>query len=907
MAQLVSSLDNVSSGYPRFKEAQVLTDAHLNGLAEYLDDQARLTRVDLAGVGIVCGLRPSLVGSVVRVSRGLGVTSDGDLVHLAEDRFFEGARPYGPAEPGATVLLRGGARIEAWELLPKGVAPPPDAFPLATFAAQAQRPLDQAAVVLLVESTCAQADVCQADSCDNKGERVEHQVKLLLVDKTAAAGLLEQVQTAAGAARLLVPVVAKRPLLEAVKSPTDLAEAYRKACDETQTALVTALGTTWPICQPFLGDLFAGDPSSRWLDALRQSEATFTGGAATQYRLDFLKDAVETYSAFREQLLEATSCCIPNVGAFPKHLLLGNLTDPAESTANRTRFYPAAQAAPGARRLRHARFLLAKLDLQLRRLRLLTSATQAIQVTPSFSEARSLEDRAIPFYYDLASTPPMHQHWSFELHDRGMDEYAYSYGAAAYQARGGAADPLGSQLSRFDFFRVEGHVGAKVERALTELRAIRKARSLPFQLRAVLVGTERLRIWPWPPRRLTELNRLHDVLRGALADQLDDAVDFADAFRGQVEGAVTAGTLGSDDVKLPTGSTVGQQATARAAELRNAAAGATSALRKRYSEVEAVPTWRGQVDDAQRSLGELKQSLGSVVRTEFTNPADKLIGSTHLQWLDLLGPVIKEQDGAQLDRQLFSKFQEEHPGLEHLGGVAPGGTLVLAYDDAGTVLGDFSLPYRCEGSEKAEPESTPPSKPRRLWPEWVFRNGLTVRPSTAAVAKDGLKTFWDVEKRSLEGQLGTQREYLQLVRDSVQLVGSAVKAPKASVKATLEEDLLEARLRELGAKVDVMEALRRQSLDPSASDEVRSAATTQLRSAESELARTATATVEHVRAAKIQVEPGGPALEALAQVDGAVARLRSPEAVKAAAEGLATVEAKADGPLKKAIELLKRR
>jgi hypothetical protein len=65
---------------------------------------------------------------------------------------------------------------------------------------------------------------------------------------------------------------------------------------------------------------------------------------------------------------------------------------------------------------------------------------------------------------------------------------------------------------------------------------------------------------------------------------------------------------------------------------------------------------------------------------------------------------------------LFSKFAEHHPGLEHLGGVQPGGTLVLVYDNLmvmpdgpfiegekkaasrvipQVVLADFCLPYLC--------------------------------------------------------------------------------------------------------------------------------------------------------------------------------------------------------------------
>jgi hypothetical protein len=42
--------------YPVFEANQVLTNAHLNQLFTYLDEQERLTRANLIGIGIVCGL-----------------------------------------------------------------------------------------------------------------------------------------------------------------------------------------------------------------------------------------------------------------------------------------------------------------------------------------------------------------------------------------------------------------------------------------------------------------------------------------------------------------------------------------------------------------------------------------------------------------------------------------------------------------------------------------------------------------------------------------------------------------------------------------------------------------------------------------------------------------------------------
>lgn len=65
---------------------------------------------------------------------------------------------------------------------------------------------------------------------------------------------------------------------------------------------------------------------------------------------------------------------------------------------------------------------------------------------------------------------------------------------------------------------------------------------------------------------------------------------------------------------------------------------------------------------------------------------------------------------ARTTAPVFHQFAESHPGLEHLGGVQPGGTLVLVYDNSLTpdqpeegaasditqvVVADFCLPYLC--------------------------------------------------------------------------------------------------------------------------------------------------------------------------------------------------------------------
>src|SRR5438874_6542667 len=83
--------------FPVFEANQVLTSRHLNDVFDYLDQQTRLTRSNLIGIGIVCGLEIKLATSgatAVLLSRGCGVTSEGYLIVEPEDVSLVSYRVY---------------------------------------------------------------------------------------------------------------------------------------------------------------------------------------------------------------------------------------------------------------------------------------------------------------------------------------------------------------------------------------------------------------------------------------------------------------------------------------------------------------------------------------------------------------------------------------------------------------------------------------------------------------------------------------------------------------------------------------------------------------------------------------------------------------------------------------------
>jgi hypothetical protein len=81
------------NSYPVFVADQVLSADHLNEIVNYLDEQDRLTRNKLIGIGIVCGLELKVDASQIIITKGCGVTSAGYLI-VQDELVLQYYHPY---------------------------------------------------------------------------------------------------------------------------------------------------------------------------------------------------------------------------------------------------------------------------------------------------------------------------------------------------------------------------------------------------------------------------------------------------------------------------------------------------------------------------------------------------------------------------------------------------------------------------------------------------------------------------------------------------------------------------------------------------------------------------------------------------------------------------------------------
>jgi hypothetical protein len=75
--------------YPKFVADQVLTEKSLNQMFGYLEEQERLTRATLIGIGVMCGMnvKVNAEGNAITITHGVGVTSKGYLVPFPETTY----------------------------------------------------------------------------------------------------------------------------------------------------------------------------------------------------------------------------------------------------------------------------------------------------------------------------------------------------------------------------------------------------------------------------------------------------------------------------------------------------------------------------------------------------------------------------------------------------------------------------------------------------------------------------------------------------------------------------------------------------------------------------------------------------------------------------------------------------
>lgn len=742
MAQIKKSLDEITTGFSVFEKDQVLTASQLNSVADYFDDQTRLTRTQLLGVGIACGLRASVQGRLVRLGKGMGVSTDGDLLFFADDQVYDRFRVYDDKNPRYDAFYVEDKMIPLYELV-SSKENDKRSFPLSRFTEMTDMKLASAVAVLYMESYVFDPDLCAGTDCDNLGQEFRNTPRLLLLDRQYLPMLKHGVKAPSEVFSRFDEVIIDRPLItSSIKNQDQLTQQYMQACSSILDKLEAQLGQLYKNAHFFIGDIFSEDPWPAWSERLKALLVRYRrDDTGLQYFYDFLRDLSETFNRFLDLIFDDKGWCNPDKEAFSKHLILGTLGRAGINDADRTGLYFSHLTNHGHEAGEEARFLLRKLDMLIGAFQPPSGNDNEIRITPGKSGYHDLQERPIPFYYQIDRAHPVHLYWNYNLNKRNKSNYNYSYHASQYNAQGGAAQPMTSQIGKFDFFRIEGHLGKGIATVHSFLEREMRRLNLPFNSRSIMLGEDHSKLVIKPGFLFTDLHKLHNLMRRDVLNQLDEVKRYSSGLKSQVK--TNLELLDPEDR-----GTFEQIADGRDNDLSNSVELATSKLSGSFIEYSRVnnanDSWKSHVGSAMQHSGNFKGQLSIAAKTEFNTPFDSLISNRHFDLLDHLDDLIKIDTEKREKRLLFGNYIQEHPGMEHEAGVMKGGTFVVLYNEQGIVVGDFMIPYMEPDAEKLD-ESEPPLTIRPIRPGFVIDKGINLFSPLDKKIRLKLETFKNVD------------------------------------------------------------------------------------------------------------------------------------------------------------------
>jgi hypothetical protein len=728
-------MDITEATYPVFEANQVLTNSHLNDLFEYLDEQNRLTRANLIGIGIVCGLEPEFNGTTIRLSKGCGITSEGYLILEPADVDLVAFRPYTlPADDGYPPFIdatQPPLQYPLWELLDD------EDETGAVLLTDALLDLSQKAVVLFLELRRDGLRTCAPNNCDDRGAQVTATLRRLLVDVDDLDKIVAAADTSGtylGAdltERLHLPDL-RMPRFDVVNTgPVETAEvlqAFQKAlrADRLAAATSAALTALYAAFKPLVVDLFPANPFTTFLNRfgfLDSSPVTTGQVRFLQYYWDLFDDLLAAYDELRWRGVDLLCACCPPAGLFPRHLMVGVL-DPVKHDAAdyRHRFMRSPAAGDCADRSRQVRQLFRRLVAMPATFRE-EAADNGIRATPSRWGDAPVSVKAIPFYYDQQGTPPLYELWDPVKTARRRANQNLSYRATDYAPVPPAfvTDPLRYDLEPNGFLRIEGHLGLNVQSALKILLSLRRSYRLPIEVVALRTGAfdENMSVdMSKEECRFRDLETLYDTLKAELDCFLVKQVEYfyelpfpavpgAPVVIGEEalvpvlavlrtrdpEFRAQPGTMGYQIeaalswrpgraypwiIPVPGVPDMPSQVYALVGVMSDLWALLTDDLRK--LDLAAMAERYHRLVEIAAGIEEIRRS-GAYDAPGLSDRLDDIIFRCRLDPFEALAEEWKRRLREAKQAQFLGHFLAAHPGVQHKAGVPLGGTFILVYHE----------------------------------------------------------------------------------------------------------------------------------------------------------------------------------------------------------------------------------
>ncbi|MBZ4043753.1 hypothetical protein [Flavobacterium hibisci] len=529
-----AKLSTITTQYRRFTKNQVLTEGNLNEVVDFFDDQDRLSRVFLSGVGIVCGFYSAYnnAQNTISITQGTGITTDGDLFKLYQadvlgnkkidfdSKTYTHCKIYDNTKAGYKPFFYDGAnkQLPLFELLTEEQQKKEKDpyFALTQFTANTGFDFKDAVILMYLESYEKESDLCVSLSCDNQGLEIVGNFKVLIVSKTVAKHIMNHDSMIgkinyANLYQTLPDVKSNRIVLKA----DDF--VHLDAIKQTFTKGIFKNNVVQNLQEGY-NKLLTGLSMPLVLEAIQKKITelfNFEGDPVLpqdfQYLYDLLNDLVDTYNETKALLFTIEDAnCSPDINAFPKHLMLGELIKTEPCFEFRHAFYKSPlltgenlstcndciaedseekekdvtadgiKICYGENTARQRMYSLILRSAQL--LENYNSSYEIIKITPSLQMGK-LGKKAIPFYNNVNDS--LIQAWDFDKTILRLQKNNVSYHDDLLNTK----KPFEIHLDS-DFYRIEGHQGRNYKEALKAIQQIRLENGLGFNIMILAVNAD---------------------------------------------------------------------------------------------------------------------------------------------------------------------------------------------------------------------------------------------------------------------------------------------------------------------------------------------------------------------------------------------------------------------------------
>ncbi len=357
------------------------------------------------------------------------------------------------------------------------------------------------AVVLFLEASEKDLKNCDMQDCDNKGEKMVFTIRPLLVPKRYLPNFCGE----KGKQRRAPEIELKRYNVQYqdISNTADVLDGfYEIFSNNILEEVAGAYSYCYEQYKSFLPDdsnpfETAGSPPTSFLDNLKSAFNTIWNNSnkiTIQYFYDYVNDLILAYYEFREAACRINTQCCANECAFPLHLTLGQATESTNDLVKdcwRQYFIYSPLFDNDNNSLTRLRFYFRRMEIMASATIFpitLPSTSRNIRITPSQYRSFPLSQRAIPYYYpeDPSLPDSLYRFWNFEKSKLGNATANLSYNARVYNSTNAVVyDPLDYDIERFNFFRIEGHIGLGYADVLERVTSLRRTFNLPFDVVAV--------------------------------------------------------------------------------------------------------------------------------------------------------------------------------------------------------------------------------------------------------------------------------------------------------------------------------------------------------------------------------------------------------------------------------------